>query len=1015
MPSVDRQKSKTKEKDSAQQKQRRQLSTSSTSSLSSSSSSSSSVASISSQSTAVIPHRSQYFLILVLAPVNGTFERKTLVLPFYPEVLKLGRQTSPKNAPAPDNGYFDSRVLSRSHAEVWADRDTGKVWIKDSKSSNGTYINSVRIGNEKSESEPHELKKNDTLELGIDITNDERTTFVHRKISALVERISMMSLQTQNEGPYGAFGDSLHGTSSNDGGGSTNNSYRPLSLTGIANGNGSLNNMQSGAGSLPSSLLANGGGSKAIGGPVAAESLDVTLFGEIDASLEDLSLSHTRHSVGGLFMKSGFVSSALLERIVKNLVSEIHHAKVESAKIRSVSKLLDEISTNQKESRLLTERLPSLDLYKQQLEIISRDLEQARQEIALKDGRIADLERLLAASKAASLSNNVESNSPSSILQDSISKSNEATDPNDLTKEISFPSAQHHTDSSSNFESVSSSSSSSPSSLKDYEKEYDDKRPFHRSDIEASSDIHSHKDDTNNKPSISKPARPQSPDLYSDPIHQLSSPPDISSLNLNSPSIGSSTSTSSSKHLQLRGAAGISSALAGDPVTHAVDSDGRQYSYDFDYDDEYDDFIKNGNGSLVPRRSSSVPSYSPPRSPRHSFGEMGSLPQSPRSFFHSSSGSRSVSGASGSPLIHNFEPQRSNALSPISSSINSSSGLLGIGSLKFNNHAKSLSSSRSIDSNLNAHVISSGSKSMNKSNSTNSTSNYNITTTTKNNPGSSSNNNNNSNNSNTNQSNNIKTNRNSTGGINSNTNDTESAIADSEDEEDTLARLQALSEELEETKCQLEMYKNRVETAEKLALDQSKRLGELALSSRARTDSFGSAHNDHLDVPSSNTSSSGNSSKHSAGLGINLGSSGSNSRFKSRSGSSSNNSASTSSSSSNNTKFSDSALSSTSNATATTKTTQVSSTLNSSDDIYEKKGESETTALSTTTPPSSSSSPSSVLNTQRNSEHSPSQKEHQKSLRDFLRHAQDHNIAALGFAVLGISIMAYFNSIRGEQ
>ncbi|ORY74622.1 hypothetical protein BCR37DRAFT_331232, partial [Protomyces lactucae-debilis] len=84
------------------------------------------------------------------------------------------------------NGFFDSKVLSRSHAEVWADA-RGRVCIKDVRSSNGTFVNGMRLSKENEESEVRELYPGDTLELGIDILNDETGTIVHRKVSARVD------------------------------------------------------------------------------------------------------------------------------------------------------------------------------------------------------------------------------------------------------------------------------------------------------------------------------------------------------------------------------------------------------------------------------------------------------------------------------------------------------------------------------------------------------------------------------------------------------------------------------------------------------------------------------------------------------------------------------------------------------------------------------------------------------------------------------------------------------------
>ncbi|MCJ1467911.1 hypothetical protein MMC07_006536 [Pseudocyphellaria aurata] len=124
--------------------------------------------------------------ILALLPMTGTFERKHITVPYFPEVLRIGRQTNAKTVPTAINGYFDSKVLSRQHAEVWADR-SGKIWIRDVKSSNGTFVNGVRLSPENRDSEPHELREHDTLELGIDIVSEDQKSIVHHKVSAKVE------------------------------------------------------------------------------------------------------------------------------------------------------------------------------------------------------------------------------------------------------------------------------------------------------------------------------------------------------------------------------------------------------------------------------------------------------------------------------------------------------------------------------------------------------------------------------------------------------------------------------------------------------------------------------------------------------------------------------------------------------------------------------------------------------------------------------------------------------------
>lgn len=137
--------------------------------------------------------------ILHLLPINGTFDRKTITVPYFPEVLRIGRQTNQKTVPSALNGYFDSKVLSRQHAEVYADRQ-GRIFIKDVKSSNGTFVNGMRLSQENKESEPRELREQDVLELGIDIVSEDQKTVVHHKVAAKVE----------HAGVYGQGNDTLN-------------------------------------------------------------------------------------------------------------------------------------------------------------------------------------------------------------------------------------------------------------------------------------------------------------------------------------------------------------------------------------------------------------------------------------------------------------------------------------------------------------------------------------------------------------------------------------------------------------------------------------------------------------------------------------------------------------------------------------------------------------------------------------------------------------------------------------
>lgn len=148
-------------------------------------------------------------VVLQLQPLNDTFARKSITIPPPPDnPVRIGRQTNQKTQPTPGNGFFDSKVLSRQHAEIWADRE-GKVWIRDVKSSNGTFVNGKRLSQENRDSEPHPLTQGDILELGIDIISDDQKTIVHHKVAARIEHAGPHAGATAASSiDYGDLGDS---------------------------------------------------------------------------------------------------------------------------------------------------------------------------------------------------------------------------------------------------------------------------------------------------------------------------------------------------------------------------------------------------------------------------------------------------------------------------------------------------------------------------------------------------------------------------------------------------------------------------------------------------------------------------------------------------------------------------------------------------------------------------------------------------------------------------------------
>ncbi|PVU99055.1 hypothetical protein BB560_005484, partial [Smittium megazygosporum] len=80
-------------------------------------------------------------------------------------VLKVGRFTD-KTGPQSTRIAFKSKVVSRSHAEIW--NENNQFFIKDIKSSSGTFLNHVRLSPPGVESRPFPLKDGDILQLGVD-------------------------------------------------------------------------------------------------------------------------------------------------------------------------------------------------------------------------------------------------------------------------------------------------------------------------------------------------------------------------------------------------------------------------------------------------------------------------------------------------------------------------------------------------------------------------------------------------------------------------------------------------------------------------------------------------------------------------------------------------------------------------------------------------------------------------------------------------------------------------------
>jgi hypothetical protein len=70
---------------------------------------------------------------------------------------------------------FKSKVVSRRHCELWC--DNGQWFIKDVKSSSGTFLNHVRLSSPGMESRAYPLNDGDIVQLGIDFKGGEEVIF----------------------------------------------------------------------------------------------------------------------------------------------------------------------------------------------------------------------------------------------------------------------------------------------------------------------------------------------------------------------------------------------------------------------------------------------------------------------------------------------------------------------------------------------------------------------------------------------------------------------------------------------------------------------------------------------------------------------------------------------------------------------------------------------------------------------------------------------------------------------
>lgn len=121
------------------------------------------------------------------------FTAMSRTLPTGNEVIRVGRYSERDGQPNPAPNVpsaaavgFKSKVVSRRHCEFWF--QNGKWYIKDVKSSSGTFLNHIRLSSPGTESKPYIVSDGDIVQLGIDFKGGEEMIFRCVKIRIELNR-----------------------------------------------------------------------------------------------------------------------------------------------------------------------------------------------------------------------------------------------------------------------------------------------------------------------------------------------------------------------------------------------------------------------------------------------------------------------------------------------------------------------------------------------------------------------------------------------------------------------------------------------------------------------------------------------------------------------------------------------------------------------------------------------------------------------------------------------------------
>ncbi|KAI5961719.1 hypothetical protein CANMA_003696 [Candida margitis] len=318
----------------------------------------------------------QYYVTLI--PLNDTFVEKHLPVAIFPETTKLGRPTGTKHKPDMSNGYFDSRVLSRNHAQIYIDPTTGRLMLQDLGSSNGTYLNDSRLGNE-----PTEVKIGDIVCLGFNVQAES----THKQISLRIDNINVIA-NTKSDSKFASKSqldtpEFKHLSFIED-------IYRKINDDGIRSKQ------------------------------CSSDSFDSALYGDINPTLEDDLLGLYSSTNSGIYNNSQITNTGALESMVNTLMSNFTKVKQQASALSSLRTFLlnyqkeldslnetylenqyklkvqgvkDELESERIKTKKLDEQLVKARAeYATKLEIISKDLKSKDHEESRLRKRVQSLE-----------------------------------------------------------------------------------------------------------------------------------------------------------------------------------------------------------------------------------------------------------------------------------------------------------------------------------------------------------------------------------------------------------------------------------------------------------------------------------------------------------------------------------------------------------------------------------------------------------------------------------------------